>query len=134
MTDREAALTAALRDWRGSRFAWGQSDCLMSVLSYAAAFCGSDPGAPWRGRYRDEAGAAAILEQLGGVVPGLGGALAGAGFLRVEPARRGDIVVALLAGRQIGGLSLGDRLAFRIDGCGVLELAAGRVRVVAAWH
>lgn len=135
MTDRERALTDTLREWRATGFAWGERDCVQSVLTYAGALCGRDLGAPWRGRYGDRAAAAALLAAEGGMVGGLGRVLEAAGFHAVLAAARGDIVVSAFGSATlIAGLWLGGSAAFRIDGRGVLDLRADHVKVLAAWH
>lgn len=132
--DREKVLRATLRHWRASAFAWGESDCLMSVMTYARDLCGRDPGAPWRSRYSDEAGALVFLDEAGGPVPLLDAALGSAGFARTDPPVRGDIVVARVLGFEIGGLWLGATAAFRLAGRGTAEVRSDRVKVVAAWR
>jgi hypothetical protein len=134
MIAREALLADTLREWRRTAFAWGESDCLMSVMSYASELCGRDPGAPWRGNYADRAGAYRLLEAAGGAAIGLGRALTGAGMVAVETPVRGDVIVAALGEQGIGGLCLGELAAFRLEGRGVLELRMNRVGLLGAWR
>lgn len=45
--------------------AWGSHDCALFAADMVAAQTGQDFGAPFRGRYHDQAGAEAILAALG---------------------------------------------------------------------
>jgi hypothetical protein len=133
MRDRESVLAATLRHWRASPFVWGESDCLMSVMTYARDVLGGrDLGAPWRGRYHDEAGAMRLLAEAGGAIALLETALAD--LERVETPLRGDIVVARMGEAEIGGLWLGTHAAFRLAGRGTTERLGRFVKVVAAWR
>lgn len=132
--DREAHLTATLRDWRRSRFVWGASDCMLSAADYAGALNGSDPGAAYRGRYGDEAGAMVFVEAAGGGAAILGGALTGAGFKRVQRHERGDVVCAQIGHDQIGGICLGDFCVFRTSTRGVVEIRTSRLTILGAWR
>lgn len=132
---RETVLRATLEGWRRSAFAWGSADCLMSVMTYARALLAErhDPGAPWRGRYHDAAGADALLDAAGGPIALLGLALEPHGFARVQHPGRGDMLVADVLGTAVGGLCLGDYAAFLLlRGC--VELRMDRVKVLAAWR
>ena len=132
--DRETILLATLRDWRRSAFVWGDSDCIASVMTYAGELCGTDPGARYRLTYSDRAGAHAIVDQAGGVLPLMDALLTPCGFDRIDQPTRGDIIVADLAGHEIAGLWLGAFAVFRLDGRGVIELRADKVKVLAAWR
>lgn len=46
-------------------FEWGQWDCILFATAAAAAITGEDRGAAYRGRYTDNAGARAMLRELG---------------------------------------------------------------------
>jgi hypothetical protein len=46
-------------------YAWGALDCALCTADLVASVTGQDFGAPFRGRYSDEAGANAILKALG---------------------------------------------------------------------
>jgi hypothetical protein len=130
IVDREAILTATLSAWRRGRHAWGLGDCLISVADYAGALTGTDPALPWRGTYRTEEEARAIVAAAGGAVMLLGGALTGAGLMRVSAPLRGDCVVVRFAGVEIGGIWLGRRAALRMVN-GATEV---RAPVLAAWR
>lgn len=42
-------------------FVWGECDCGHAVANVLATLGRGDPAAPWRGKWRDEAGALAVL-------------------------------------------------------------------------
>ena len=132
--DREAHLTATLRDWRRSSFDWGSTDCMLSTADYAGALNGTDPGAAYRGRYDDEAGAMAFVDAAGGGAAILGAALVAAGFKRVQQPQRGDPVVAQIGHNQIGGICLGDFCVFRTSTRGVVEIRTSRLTILGAWR
>lgn len=58
-------LSRAIEAKRAEPHAWGQNDCALCAADLVAAMTGHDFGAPFRGRYSDEAGAWAILDSLG---------------------------------------------------------------------
>lgn len=130
----ETILTATLRDWRRSRFAWGSTDCMLSAADYAGTLNRTDPGAEYRGRYDDEAGAKALVEAAGGGCAILGAALTKAGFKRVQQPERGDVVCAQFGDEQVGGICLGDRCVFRTSHRGVLELRTSLIKILGAWR
>ena len=71
-------MTKRLRDWqsrlqaciaeRWARpFAWGQQDCVLFPADCVSACTGNDPAKAMRGTYRDAAGAARLVRDLGGL-------------------------------------------------------------------
>lgn len=58
-------LSHAIAEKRVQDHAWGGNDCALCAADLVAAMTGHDFGAPFRGRYSDEAGAWAILDSLG---------------------------------------------------------------------
>lgn len=89
----ENLLKAAIDAARAQSFEWGKFDCALAACDLIAAMTGTDPGAPYRGRYKDEAGALAIA---GGELLGFFSAIAaGCGFPLVPPmlAHHGDLVL-----------------------------------------
>lgn len=131
----EAILTATLREWRRSRFAWScPDDCLTGVGAYAGLLTGTDPCAPWRGAYSDEAGARAILAAGGGAFVILDKAMTSAGLKRVQQAERGDVVCAQFGEEQVGGICLGQFSVFRTPGHGVVELRNTSLKILGAWR
>lgn len=131
--NREAVLRATLRLWRRSAHIYGQADCLLSVADYARDLCGVDIGAPWRGTYRTEGAATAIVTRAGGAVPLLGGALMAGGFVQIETPTRGDPIVARARSAEFGGIYLGGgRAAFRLER-GLLELKLREGAIAGAW-
>lgn len=92
----------------GQPFRWGRHDCCLFVGSCLEALCGEDAAAPWRGRYRTEEQALALLEgEFGGGVECMWEIMAARlGFEEIAPAfaQRGDV---LLTDRGAGGPALG---------------------------
>jgi len=122
-----AADTLAL--WRRSRFVWGSTDCIMATCNHVLCVTGIDPAAPWRGSYDDETGARAIYEAHGGVLGLFRNGMARAGFV-TGPRGAGCPVVALVAGHEIAGVDMGDRVAFMAEGRGAICM---RAQVLEAW-
>lgn len=91
LTDRRAALAGYLQEVAATSFVWGLVDCLMQPADWALSLTGTDPAAPWRGTYADEAGARDILEAAGGLVALMASALEPRGWIRVEDPAPGDI-------------------------------------------
>jgi hypothetical protein len=58
-------LSRAIEARRRTPHGWGTNDCALFAADLVAAQTGQDFGAPFRGRYGDEAGAWAILAALG---------------------------------------------------------------------
>lgn len=121
-----------LKRWRQSRFAYGKTDCLMSLGAYAAEMGGKDVGAAWRGLYHTEEKAKAIIAAYGGPQ----GLIDLAGFPRIDPAdaQRGDIVVIQIRdGDKLGGICTGPGVAVRGERT-VIELSRHLINIVFAWR
>lgn len=58
-------LSRAVHLKRDALYAWGENDCALCAADLVAAQTGQDFGAPFRGRYSDEAGARRVLAALG---------------------------------------------------------------------
>lgn len=114
--------------WQRERFEWGRHDCILAVCNYVATRWGVDPAAPWRGSYRDEAGAQAILDRHGGLFSLFDLGMTMAGFERTEPAT-GLPVVCVVAGHEVAGIAFGRRVGFVAER-GMIE---GRAEPLAAW-
>lgn len=125
MTD---AVDDTLGMWRRGRFAWGDTDCMLSIGDYAAAQGAQDVTGLFRGRYADEPGADAMLTLYGGP----SGIIDMAGLARVSEARRGDVVVIDTGTAHVGGLCTGAGVAIRLER-GVLEINMRHARIVQAW-
>lgn len=115
--------------WRRSRFAWGRTDCLMSVADHVFRVTGRDPAARWRGCYDTEDAARSLLEAYGGTVGIMEAGLAGIG-IRHGARAYGAPVVCDLGGEHVAGLDAGARIIFMAEGRGMIET---RAPVVRAW-
>lgn len=124
-------LSAFLREQARVGFTWGGSDCLLLPADWAWELTGIDPAAPWRGRYRDEGGADAILSEAGGAE-----ALIARGLQRSPDkahAVRGDIGLITVTGpegrAEVGAICTGERWAARAR----RGLWIGRAEPLAIW-
>lgn len=61
----EADLSAYIASVRGDRFEWGRLDCGLFFAGAVMAMTGEDPGAPFRGKYSTDLGAAKVLKRFG---------------------------------------------------------------------
>lgn len=122
-----AADTRAL--WQRSTFVWGETDCIMATCNHVLAVTGIDPAAPWRGTYHDEAGARGIYEAHGGALNLFRHGMGLAGFSEGDRAI-GRPVVCSIAGHEIAGIDMGQRIAFMAEGRGLIEV---RAEVLGAW-
>lgn len=105
MTRREdwpEALMAVIHAAACRPFAWGSHDCCLFVADCVQAMTGVDPAAMFRGRYRDQLGAARAMAWYAGQGAGLEAVAeriaAGIGAPEIMPglARRGDVGLAVL--------------------------------------
>lgn len=123
-----------LREWRSGAFAYGQSDCMLSIGRYLARTGHKDVTGLFVGRYDTHEGAVAQMEAHGGV-PGLM-ALAGAAVKEGAPVR-GDVIEVIYSDYEgdcgIGGICTGDAVALRLSR-GMVELTLRLVRYKGVWH
>lgn len=110
------------------KFQWGVFDCALHVCNCLNAETGTDPGAAYRGKYSDEAGAAAIYgSSLEVFVAGICESLR---MTEVHPnhARRGDVVFLDNDTDQgaIGVISLDARLVSCASDEGLALVPIGR--------
>lgn len=120
-----------IKQWRQSRFEYGQTDCLLSVGAYLVAQGGRDVLDQFRGTYDTQEQALALMAAHGGPQ----GLLDLSGFPRIDPAEvsRGDaVVVRLNDGDGIGGICTGPGVVVRGERS-VIELPLKRIDVIFAW-
>lgn len=77
-------------------FAWGAHDCMLFAADWAHARTGSDPAAPWRGRYRSEGEALQLVAEAGGMAALMGRALEALGWVKAHAPQAGDVGVFLV--------------------------------------
>lgn len=128
----EEAIRQTRNLWRSSALIWGASDCMISCADYAYLRTGSDPAAIWRGCYTTREGALEIIAAAGGVARLMGLGLATIGATAIAAPGRGDLVCAAMNGEEIGGLCLGDVVAFRRPE-GAIELSVRFLKFSGAW-
>lgn len=95
-------LFAYIESRRHTPFAWHENDCWSFPAGAILAITGEDLFAPYRGRYSDEAGAAALIAEAGGMR-----ALCPLESKQLGFAQRGDVVLALIEGRETAGVIAG---------------------------
>lgn len=89
--DWQPRLAALIALRLGARFVWGQNDCCLFACDAVLAVTGHDAGADLRGTYATAAGAARVLQRVGGVA---GVAIQRAGpVVPVALAQPGDVGV-----------------------------------------
>lgn len=122
---------AGARRWR-----WGHVDCTLFAGDWALAKCGRDPGADIRGTYSDEAGASALVEAGGGMLPFIDGCLAAIDWERVDEPEDGDIGVVEAPLAPLGHMGLIP--AIRAGGLWVIRTRRGyraaTFKLLAAWR
>ena len=92
-------------------WAWGVSDCTMWVSDWCIQRWRVDPALPFRGRYDDEAGAQALIDEAGSLIDLISPHMV---FLTVKDvADDGDVGVIEVLGRQTSAIRVGDKWAFR---------------------
>lgn len=126
-------LSDLAREWRDSRFVWGETDCCQRIVTLVARHTGRDDLiAEHRGAYTDEAGAEAYLAARGGLLRVVRDEMRRCGVPRV-PARRaeaGDVVVARIAEGLACGVFDGRFVMLaRREGFALMP-----ARIVAAWR
>jgi hypothetical protein len=84
-------------------FAWGTNDCALWIADVVLEMTGHDLGAAHRGTYDDERGALRHIHAAGG----LRELLAELPEKPVGLAQRGDVVIAVLDGRDTFGVVVG---------------------------
>lgn len=120
--------------WRRGSFAYGQSDCMLSIGRYLASTGHKDVTGQFVGKYDTHEGAIAMMEAHGGI-PGLM-ALAGA-VPKDGPPERGDVVEVHYEDESeqygIGGLCTGGFVAVK-RGRSVFEARLSLVKIKGVWH
>ena len=113
------ALVCRLRD---EPFAWGRHDCAMAACAAVEAVLGHDPGARFRGRYRDALEARCLLRGQT-FLSFVRARCREQGFRRIPPSRaqRGDLIVARAPDATLGFVAL-DGSAMLATHMGLLAL------------
>lgn len=130
----ETRLGAIVEMYARRPFEWGRYDCVLFAADCTWALTQKDPAAPWRGAYSDEAGAARLIAEAGGLSRLVETALSGIGLVcdRVKPAfaQRGDPVLFEAPG-MLGsagpalGVTLGEQFAAKgLDGIELRPMSA----------
>lgn len=105
LPDWPERLIAFFEARRVRAFSWGSNDCWTFVVDAVCAMTGVDTGQRWR-TYKTERGALASIKKVGGLrkwVETNIGMEKPKGF-----AQRGDVVLAVLDGRETLGIVMGD--------------------------
>lgn len=88
---------------RHTPFAWGSNDCALFAADGIEAMTGVDLAKEWRG-YKSERGALSRIKKAGG----MRAFASGLSEKHVGLVQRGDVVLALIEGRETFGLALGN--------------------------
>lgn len=120
-------LSRFIEERRNRPFSWGEHDCCLFCADAAVLVCGTDPAAPYRGKYNDEQSAWQALQDYGD------GTIAGAwsscfSEIEVIQVQRGDVCLfdvnpaaELPQARHACALSFGSKLWFVTPGDGGLR-------------
>ena len=123
-----------LREWRTGVFAYGQTDCMLSIGRYMARTGHEDVTGQFLGRYDDHDAAIALMTEHGGV-PGLM-TLMGA-VEKDDTPERGDVVEVVYQDESgpcsIGGICTGDSVALRLER-GMVEVRLRLITYRGVWH
>ncbi|MER9697670.1 hypothetical protein [Mesorhizobium sp. M0146] len=65
LPDWDRRLARVVSSFKDAPGVWGESDCLLTTAAGIEAVTGQDIMAPWRGRYKSEAGAARLMRKEG---------------------------------------------------------------------
>ncbi|MBI1179097.1 MAG: hypothetical protein GC201_00965 [Alphaproteobacteria bacterium] len=131
-----------LKDATGKSWGWGVWDCCTFAANWVLIRTGVDPMADWRGAYRDEDGAAEIINAAGGLAPLWGEGLARVPWTLVQRPAQGDVGVIRvvlqgaggIAGEgEAGGIYTGKRWAF-LAPRGLVCTPVEAVDVVRCWR
>lgn len=139
MAELVSLLEAYLDRVEAETWSPGEWDCLMAPAAWSLMATGVDAGAPWRGRYRDEAGAEAMLSEAGGMIALVGRRLEALGWTRGRwrAARPGAIGVVRLA-RGMAGANRQPFGAVRYGGGWLIATDSGALfepaRALAHWN
>lgn len=88
-------------DWSSGRpFEWGQSDCVMEIATWLKLACGLDVAGPWRGKYKNEAEASAILDPLGGLEAAMRAEATRVGLEETLDPQFGDVALVTVPGQD----------------------------------
>lgn len=117
--------------WRSRPFAWGQTDCMLSIGDYLASCGAQDVTGLFRGLYSTEAEALAHMVAHGGV-RGLV-ELTGAVAVPTDAVARGDVVALDTGEVEVGALCTGSGIAARLHR-GIVEVDRRLVRLAGAWR
>lgn len=99
LPDWPERLSSFIESRRQAAFSYGTNDCCLTAADWVREATGDDPAAEYRGRYHDEAGALRIVRGAGGMR-----GLVGLVEKPVGLAQRGDVVLALVDGRETLGV------------------------------
>jgi hypothetical protein len=121
-----------LKEWRRSSFAWGKTDCLLSVADYLSdhALIGEKArliAAEYRNQYSNEADGLERMTRDGGPEA----IIDRSGLPRTDNPRRGDVVVIDVAA-GIAGVHTGHSVVIRRER-GVAEINLKLIKIKSAW-
>lgn len=96
LSNWQALLAAQIEKAQHAKFEWGVFDCALAACDAVLAMTGEDPGAPYRGKYKTQAEANALIGSGNGALGNFASTVAASIGAKEVPklfARRGDIVL-----------------------------------------
>lgn len=110
---KEEAIQSALRKWMREPFAWGKSDCMLSVADYLIDAVGVDCGGRFRGRYSTMVGCARVSGFHRDPVRPFADCVAEIPLPETHKPCRGDVGVVQMPDGPVGGICLGRKWVVR---------------------
>lgn len=100
-------------------FAWGDTDCAMTVCRWIEGRTGMHPLVAYGRRYTDEAGARAWLAERGSIAVGMNRVMRHGGFAKTSSPCAGDVGLIVHDGRICAAIDAG-RFWFSRDESGLI--------------
>ena len=124
-------LATQIEKAKRSKFEWGVFDCALAACDAVLAMTGEDPGATYRGKYKTQAEADALIRSDLGTFAATVAASIGAKEVPKLFARRGDIVLVNNAQpgtrtTALGFVDLSGRFALCASDKGLARISMGR--------
>lgn len=111
MIDKYQMLAAYLKERADRPFEWGVNDCCIFAADWVRLVTGRDPAQALRGEYSDEAGAAEVIDEFGGVANLVSMGVGSEPLPNVATAQRGDVVLFESGNGPALGICAGEKFA-----------------------
>jgi hypothetical protein len=127
---KEHAIQTTFRRWMREPFAWGKSDCMLSVADYLIEAVGVDCGCRFRGRYSTMVGCARVSGFHRDPVKPFADCVAEIPLTETAKPKRGDVGVVEMADTTVGAICMGKKWVARDERGLVMAVPS---RVLKAW-